>query len=127
MLPDAEATEDIDWMSYDDEDIEDGVERATGLDVSVAQGRINELLELIQAFHAEHGRLPDDLGETAEQRDPDADPLVIPDSIVRVPADPWGQPYEYTIEDATSYRLRSYGPDTKPDTDDDLVGSGAID
>ena len=69
----------------------------------------------IQAFKADRGRLPVTL---AELRAPD-----LPSRFEAQPRDRWDHPIEYRIveEAAGEIRLRSLGPDGKPDTADDLV------
>jgi general secretion pathway protein G len=47
----------------------------------------------------------------------------------RVPLDPWGRPFSYAVTAPRlgAYDLRSYGPDTLPGTDDDVVSqSGPV-
>ena len=46
-----------------------------------------------------------------------------PEPLGAVPNDPWGTPYDYTTAGA-SYRLRSFGRDGQPDTEDDIWRHG---
>lgn len=64
------------------------------------------------------GRLPATLEALAAERSPEGDRY-----LASVPLDPWGRRYAYAVVSARlgSYDLRSYGPDTLPATDDDLV------
>ncbi|MFO0931329.1 MAG: hypothetical protein U1E39_01320 [Planctomycetota bacterium] len=69
----------------------------------------------VKAFVGRRNRLPDTLFE-----------LKTPDSESPYDADPhdcWDTPIDYRIvdADARTFRLRSLGPDRKPDTKDDLV------
>lgn len=69
----------------------------------------------VAAFVGRRNRLPDTLFE-----------LKTPDSDSPYDADPhdgWGTPIDYHIVDgeARTFRLRSAGPDRRPDTPDDLV------
>jgi capsid protein len=43
--------------------------------------------------------------------------------LTTVPTDAWGRPYSYAVESIRlgTYDLRSYGPDSLPGTDDDIV------
>jgi general secretion pathway protein G len=38
-----------------------------------------------------------------------------------VPADPWGNPYQYELLAATQYRVWSWGPDGQDGTEDDVT------
>ncbi|MHB0958685.1 MAG: type II secretion system protein GspG [Pirellulaceae bacterium] len=40
-----------------------------------------------------------------------------------IPPDPWGNPYLYELLSPSEYRVFSAGPDGKPNTADDVVGS----
>jgi len=121
------AEESIDWMSDDDEERDTSVERAGfAMDAGVARAELNELAESIKVYHVEYGRLPSDLGEIAPRRDIESEPRVIPDEIDRVPTDPWGQPFRYVLIDETSFTLRCNGPDTEPDTADDLIETVSV-
>jgi len=37
-----------------------------------------------------------------------------------VPADPWGNPYQYELQDAENFRIWSWGPDGQDGTEDDI-------
>lgn len=37
-----------------------------------------------------------------------------------VPLDPWGNPYQYQLQDAETYRIWSFGPDRVDGTEDDI-------
>ncbi len=69
----------------------------------------------VRIFAAARRRLPTNL---AELRDPD-----LPSAYDAEPWDVWHKPIEYRIlDEATSaFELRSYGPDMRPDTADDVV------
>ena len=64
------------------------------------------------------GRLPGSLDELVTERSPEGDRY-----LASVPSDAWGRPYSYAVVSARlgAYDLRSYGPDTLPDTADDVV------
>jgi general secretion pathway protein G len=40
-----------------------------------------------------------------------------------IPADPWGNPYQYELVGAEQYKLWSWGPDQQNGTEDDVVNS----
>jgi hypothetical protein len=65
------------------------------------------------------GRLPVDL-EALTREGPPSGGRYLHD----LPRDPWGRPYSYAVTDPRvgAYDLRSYGPDTLPGTEDDVVG-----
>jgi hypothetical protein len=69
----------------------------------------------VRLFAAARRRLPKTL---AELRDPD-----LPSAYDAEPWDVWHKPIEYRIlDEATSaFELRSFGPDMRPDTADDVV------
>jgi len=48
--------------------------------------------------------------------DPDADP----ESPYARERDLWGQPYRLMREEPRVFQICSYGPDTEPDTEDDI-------
>ena len=64
------------------------------------------------------GRLPLTLNDLVTERTPEGDHY-----LASIPTDAWGRPYSYGVVSARlgSYDLRSYGPDTLPGTDDDVV------
>ena len=64
------------------------------------------------------GRLPVKLEDLTKELSPEGDRY-----LTRVPIDPWGRPYAYAVVSVRlgAYDLRSYGPDTLPGNDDDLV------
>ena len=69
----------------------------------------------VRVFAAARRRLPRTL---AELRDPD-----LPAAYDAEPWDVWRKPIEYRILDEanSTFELRSFGPDTRPDTADDVV------
>jgi hypothetical protein len=73
-----------------------------------------EIAKYTSLFRERHGRLPAQLSElmTLEGYRFDAEPW-----------DCWHGAYEYRVVDANAgtFRLRSEGPDKKPDTPDDIV------
>ncbi len=79
--------------------VERGKQRVTGY-------QIRQAALAIEAYGADHGRVPDarDIGELAR--------VLAPKYIAQVPVtDPWGFPYEYTCVGETNFVLRSPGAD----------------
>ncbi|MCC7139247.1 MAG: hypothetical protein IT460_12570 [Planctomycetes bacterium] len=78
-------------------------------------GFLDGIAKQVRGFSERKGRLPTTL---AELRDPES-----PSPYDAEPWDCWQKPIEYQIVDADRrrFRLRSYGPDVKPDTADDLL------
>jgi hypothetical protein len=78
-----------------------------------------EMAEDVRGFAALKNRLPTRLGEL---RAPD-----LPSRWDAEPWDRWKHPIEYRVvdESAATFELRSYGPDGRPDTADDIVWSAA--
>lgn len=76
---------------------------------------LSGIAEQVTLFVERRNRLPKTL---AELRDTDS-----PSQYDAEPWDCWKKPIEYRVVDADArdFRLRSYGPDVKPDTPDDLV------
>jgi hypothetical protein len=69
------------------------------------------------------GRLPSRLDDLAVEADRHSGRTY----VAKVPRDPWGQPYSYAVTSTQhgTFDLRSYGADTLPGTDDDVVVRGA--
>jgi len=74
----------------------------------------------IAQFVVERGRLPASIAEMAQP-----DPKTGVPTLEKVPADPWGHPYEYRVKDEAKrdWVVRSAGPDGRLDTADDVVGT----
>jgi hypothetical protein len=91
-------------------------------DLQAPEARLDlQRLERAIRLYAEDraGRLPSDLSALATESPPERpEPYV-----ARVPLDPWGRPYSYAVLSPRlgTYDLRSYGADTLPGTDDDVV------
>lgn len=84
-----------------------------------SSGEFAQLESAIRRFASDRaGRLPASLEELTTERSPDGDRY-----LSSIPMDVWGRPYSYAVVSARlgSYDLRSYGPDTLPDTADDVV------
>lgn len=82
-------------------------------------GEFTRIESAIRRFAGDRaGRLPVSLYELTAERSPDGDHY-----LTSIPTDAWGRPYSYGVVSARlgSYDLRSYGPDTLPDTADDIV------
>lgn len=64
------------------------------------------------------GRLPRSLSDLVAEGPPEGGRY-----LASVPLDPWGRPYSYAVTDhrVGVFDLRSYGPDSLPGTEDDLV------
>ena len=87
--------------------------------VSSSTGDLTRLQRAIRLYAGDRaGRLPRKLDDLTKETSPEGDRY-----LVQVPLDPWGRPYAYAVVSARlgAYDLRSYGPDTLPGTDDDLV------
>ena len=72
--------------------------------------------QAVQAFSAENDTLPESVEQMCQ---------TMPDACAFLPVaarrnDAWGHPIVYT-RGANAFELRSYGPDAKPGTQDDLV------
>jgi hypothetical protein len=83
--------------------------------ISGTRKMLSELAEDARGFAAIKNRLPERLGEL---RAPD-----LPSRFDAEPWDRWKHPIEYRVldEKTSSFELRSFGPDGRPDTADDLV------
>ena len=88
------------------------------LESSQAQGCsdfLDGIAKQVKEYVEHRGRLPETL---ADLRHPD-----LASTVDAEPWDCWNKPIEYKIVDAgkQTFRLRSYGPDVKPDTADDIL------
>ena len=82
--------------------------------VSTAKTQMRNFATAIDNFKMLNKKLPGTLEELTETDEKNPHPFI--DSI---PADPWDNPYEYMPEER-KYRIRSYGEDGQPDTEDDI-------
>lgn len=77
-------------------------------DQAKAKAEISNLKTAVKMYRIKNKRLPNTLDEVAPFLDPP-----------KVPLDPWGNPYVYTKEGNSSFKIVSYGADGSPG------GSGA--
>lgn len=77
-------------------------------DQTKAKAEISNLKTAVKMYRIKNKRLPNTLDEVAPFLDPP-----------KVPLDPWGNPYVYTKEGNSSFKIVSYGADGSPG------GSGA--
>lgn len=85
--------------------------------VMVADLQVRSLVEAVRAYQAAKGSLPASLGVLTQETGADGQPF-----LDRMPTDPWGNSYEYVVEDAKAgtFVVWSAGPDRIPDTLDDV-------
>jgi general secretion pathway protein G len=90
--------------------------------VKAARSQIGMLSETVDIYRLELGTLPESLADLREQpaslRNPDKwRPLLDKE----IPADPWGNDYQYEILDnGENFRIYSYGPDRNEGGNDDI-------
>lgn len=67
----------------------------------------------LDAYRLDMGRYPEALNELMQSTNPRWDGPYLPREV---PADPWGNPYIYSVpgEDGAPYKLLSYGRDGRP-------------
>jgi hypothetical protein len=99
------------WLAVGTRPAPSKVERQT----QATRAHLAGIADQIRAFVGRRNRLPDTL---AELKSPDSESPYEAD-----PHDGFATPIDYRILDVATrtYRLRSCGPDKKPDTPDDLV------
>lgn len=86
-------------------------------------GGMTRIESAIHRYAADRaGRLPASLAVLTTEVSPEGDHY-----LTSVPRDPWGRPYAYAVVAPRlgAYDLRSYGPDTLPGTDDDVVADSS--
>ena len=76
----------------------------------------------LNAYYADHGRLPDSLEALVSSTD-DEDPYIKggKDKLM----DPWGTTIDYKPGRRGNFELRSAGPDLQPGNDDDITNDTA--
>ncbi len=87
----------------------------------VATADIGRIDVAVRAYASERaGRLPVSLEDLVAEKNAEGRAF-----LSEVPLDPWGRPYSYAVTSSRlgAYDLRSYGPDTLPGTDDDVVAA----
>ncbi len=72
-------------------------------DQAKAKAEISNLKTAVKMYRIKNKRLPNTLDEVAQFLDPP-----------KVPLDPWGNPYLYTKEGNSSFKIISYGADGAP-------------
>ena len=89
----------------------------------VAAAQMNAFETALDTYRLDIGSYPLSLSELSESDKPRWDGPYLPKAI---PADPWGNPYVYTVpgEDGNPYKMMSYGADGQPggtDNNEDIV------
>lgn len=84
--------------------------------VSAAETQMKNFESAIDQYRMQNKKLPDSLDALTETDGKNPYPF-----MKSIPADPWGNEYEYRVLDRSTYQLRSYGEDGEPDTDDDIT------
>lgn len=87
-----------------------------------ATAEISNLKSALETYRLEVGSYPSQLESLYEQPSDLADPTKWM-QILKAPVkpDPWGRPYEYSMNGA-DFELRSVGPDGQSGTEDDITG-----
>ena len=84
--------------------------------IAAAQAQIKQFENAIVAYKIKFKKLPARLEDLASP--PSGEPL-----MNSIPTDPWGNPYVYTVEGSSKYKIVSYGADGSPggtDVDADI-------
>lgn len=86
-----------------------------------ATAEISNLKTMLESYKLEVGSYPSQLSHLYEQPTDLADPTKwMKISKKPINPDPWGRPYEYTVNGA-DFELRSLGPDGQSGTEDDVA------
>ncbi len=91
-------------------------------DRSRGKTQLAMIANAVRNYYIAHRRLPASLEELTEP-----DPEIGGSFMESIPNDPWGTPYELEIEGRERFRVRSYGKDGAPDTEDDIIWPFAVD
>ena len=87
-----------------------------------ATAEISNLKTMLDSYKLEVGSYPAQLSALYEQPSDLADPTKwMQISKKPIKPDPWGRPYEYTVNGA-DFELRSLGPDGQSGNEDDVTG-----
>ncbi|GIW96831.1 MAG: type II secretion system protein GspG [Pirellulaceae bacterium] len=88
--------------------------------VRTAKTELANLKSMLEQYRLEVGTYPNKLEDLHTQPSDLADPSRWLQLLKEPPKpDPWGRPYEYTVN-GNEYELRSLGPDGKSGTEDDI-------
>lgn len=86
-----------------------------------ASAEISNLKTMLESYKLEVGTYPSQLSHLYEQPSDLADPSKwMKISKKPINPDPWGRPYEYTVN-GSDFELRSLGPDGQSGTEDDVT------
>ncbi len=86
-----------------------------------ASAEISNLKTMLESYKLEVGTYPSQLSHLHEQPSDLADPTKwMKISKKPINPDPWGRPYEYTVN-GSDFELRSLGPDGQSGTEDDVT------
>lgn len=86
-----------------------------------ATAEISNLKTMLESYKLEVGTYPSQLSHLYEQPSDLADPTKwMQISKKPINPDPWGRPYEYTLN-GSEFELRSLGPDGQSGTEDDVA------
>jgi general secretion pathway protein G len=91
-----------------------------GANVKAAKTQINLLQQAVKMYQLNVQDLPADLNALISNPGMDDAEWGGP-YIEKLPQDPWGQPYNYTIQDGKAV-ISSNGPDKQANTADDITG-----
>lgn len=82
-----------------------------------AEMQMSQIADAINSYKVQKRTLPRSLEELTQEDEKTREPF-----MEKIPADPWGQPYEYRITDdrRMKFEIICAGEDKQPGTDDDL-------
>lgn len=81
-----------------------------------AKSDVEGIANRLSDYFVENGRFPASLKDITNMT------AALSYDTNGLPLDPWGNPYEYSISSAISYRLYSLGPDMTNDADNIIAG-----
>jgi general secretion pathway protein G len=87
-----------------------------------AKNQISQFKSALDQYRLYVGSYPSELDALYQQPADLADPSKYTQVLKNpIPADPWGNKYDYKLINSGSYELRSAGPDGQSNTDDDVT------
>jgi type II secretion system protein G len=92
------------------------------LQTAEAKATIAMIKAALMAFEVDYGRYPTTAEGLAALTKKPAELKEWHQTLEKLPNDPWGHPYMYTLKAPGQFQLSSAGPDGKPDTADDISG-----
>lgn len=85
--------------------------------VGAAEAQMAAFGDAIDRYRMDNKKLPPSLDDLTQTDSRNPYPYL---NAASIPADPWGNPYDYKVLDSKTYEIQCFGEDGLADTEDDL-------